>query len=106
MRFVLDQDVPAEIGRVLAQAGHEVVFVGNVLSATAPDKEVFAYAAEHDLVLITCNRDDFIPLARTRRHAGLIVVIRRNTRIMECAKVLRLLSAAGENGIAGNINFA
>lgn len=106
MRFILDQDVPAEIGRVLAHAGHEVVCVRDVLAASAADDEVFEYAVEHGLILATCNRDDFIGLAGTRRHAGLIVVIRRRTRIMECAKLLRLLNAAGENGIAGNINFA
>jgi predicted nuclease of predicted toxin-antitoxin system len=106
VKFLLDQDIPVEIGRVLAHAGHEVVCVRDVLRAAADDDEVFAYAVEHGLVLATCNRDDFIGLAGTRRHAGLIVVIRRKTRIMECAKLLRLLSAAGETGIAGNINFA
>ena len=106
MKFLLDQDVPAEIGRVLARAGHEVVCERDVMAISAADDEVFEYAVEHGFVLVTCNRDDFISLSGTRRHAGLIVVIRRKTRIMECAKLLRLLNAAGENGIAGNINFA
>lgn len=106
MRFLLDQDVPAEIGRVLARAGYEVVCERDVMTTSAADHEVFEHAVAQGLVLVTCNRDDFIRLAASRRHAGLIVVIRRKTRIMECAKLLHLLKVAGEAGIAGNINFA
>ena len=106
MKFLLDQDVPAEIGRVLARAGHEVVCERDVMAISAADDAVFEYAVEQGFVLVTCNRDDFIHLAAPRRHSGLIVVIRRKTRIMECAKLLHLLNVAGEVGIAGNINFA
>lgn len=91
---------------MLARAGHEVVCERDVMVTSAADDAVFGYAVEQGFVLITCNRDDFLRLAATRRHAGLIVVIRRKTRIMECAKMLRLLNVAGEVGIAGNINFA
>ena len=66
----------------------------------------WTYAAANRLLLITCNRDDFIPLARSRTHFGLIVLIRRRSRIVECANLLRLLNSAGESGLAGNINFA
>jgi predicted nuclease of predicted toxin-antitoxin system len=106
LKFLLDQDVPAEIGRVLARAGHDVVCERDVMSVSATDNEVFEYAVERGFVLVTCNRDDFIRLAAIRRHTGLIVVIRRKTRIMECAKLLHLLNVAGEVGITGNINFA
>jgi hypothetical protein len=33
-------------------------------------------------------------------------LIRRPSRILECAKLLRLLESAGESRLAGNINFA
>jgi hypothetical protein len=81
VRFLLDNDVPDVVARVLVQAGNA-------------------------LVLITCNRGDFIPLASARAHSGLIILIRRRSRILECAKLLRLLEAASESGLAGNINFA
>jgi len=58
------------------------------------------------LVVITCNRDDFIPLASSRAHSGLLILIRRRSRILERAKLLRLLESAGQSGLAGNINFA
>jgi len=104
--FRLDHDVPAEVARVLAQAGHQVTQVRTVMSPESTDDCVFQYAVSHSLVLLTCNRDDFIRLARGQAHPGLVVVIRRRTRIAECASLLRLLKQAGTVGVAGNINFA
>jgi len=104
--FLLDNDVPDVVARVLMEAGHDVLLVRNVLPKRSPDPAVLDYAAANGLLLVTCNRDDFIPLARARTHSGLIVLIRRRSRIAECANLLRLLDSAGESGLAGNINFA
>ena len=106
MQFLLDHDVPVEIARVLRQAGHEVVTVEEALTPVARDAEVFDYAAQESLLLVTCNRDDFLELAKDRTHAGLIILIRRRTRIAECASLIRLVERAKEQGIAGNVNFA
>ena len=57
-------------------------------------------------LLVTCNRDDFLTLAETQPDAGIIVLIRRDSRLAECAALLRLLDKAGETGLADNINFA
>ena len=106
MRFLLDNDVPDTVARVLTEAGHEVLLLRDVIAPRASDAAVLDYAVANQLMLITCNRDDFIPLARQRSHAGLIVLIRRRSRIAECANLLRLLESATESGLAGNINFA
>ena len=106
MRFLLDNDVPDAVARVLVEAGYEVFLLRNVLPRKSGDSAVLDYATANALILITCNRDDFIPLASTRTHSGLIFLIRRRSRIFECAKLLRLLESAGECGLAGNINFA
>ncbi len=106
MNFLLDHDVPADIARVLIQAGHDVRCVKDALSPMASDRQIFTHAIERDLVLITCNRDDFLRLASEQDHAGIVVVVRRRRRIAECAALLRLLDRAGRAGIAGNINFA
>jgi hypothetical protein len=58
------------------------------------------------MVVITCNRRDFLRLATTEPHAGVIILVRRRTRMAECAAILRLLQRAGASGIATNINFA
>jgi len=69
-----------------------------------PDEEVLRYAAKHDYVLITCNRDDFLAAAKSIPHAGIIILIRRTARVRERAALL--LDKAGEQGIRENINFA
>jgi predicted nuclease of predicted toxin-antitoxin system len=106
VRFLLDNDVPDTVGRVLAEAGHEVSLLRDVMAPRSSDSAVLDYAVANELMLITCNRDDFIPLARERTHTGLIVLIRRRSRIAECANLLRLVGSATESGLAGNINFA
>jgi hypothetical protein len=58
------------------------------------------------MVVITCNRRDFLRLAVTEAHAGLIILVRRRTRMAECAAILRLVQRAGESGITNNVNFA
>ena len=106
MRFFLDHDVPAEIGRVLRQAGHDIRTVADLLSPTASDEEVLDCAIAQGRILVTCNRDDFLQLVAGREHSGLIVLVRRRTRIAECSAIIRLLERAGGSGTDGNVNFA
>ena len=60
MKFLLDHDVPVEIGRVLRQARHDVHTVEEAMDRTAKDAEVFDHAVANERVLVTCNRDDFL----------------------------------------------
>jgi predicted nuclease of predicted toxin-antitoxin system len=106
MTFLLDQDVPDPIARVIQQAGHEAQRLRELLPIDSPDSAVLAFAQARGAVLITCNRDDFIDLAKSDPHAGIVVLIRRSTRMAECSHFLRLLQAAGESGLRHNINFA
>jgi hypothetical protein len=66
----------------------------------------FLFAQDHGCLLVTCNRDDFIDLAKRPPHHGIIVIIRRRTRAAERAALFRLLERAGETGLKSNINFA
>ena len=106
MKFLLDQDVPEDLTYLLRELNHEVLRLRDILPLKATDAAVFASAAEPDCLLTTCNRDDFLKLAETQRHRGIIVVIRRKTRAAERAALLRLLERAGEGGLRDNINFA
>ena len=106
MTFLFDHDTPDDLGHVLRQLGHTVVLLREVLPNTTPDPEVFAYAAARQLVMVTCNRDDFVALARTQPHCGLIVLFRRKSRTAERVALVRLLEKAGDQGVANNINFA
>lgn len=106
MIFLLDQDVPDPIARVLQQAGHEVLRLRELLPIDSPDAAVLAFAHSRSALLVTCNRDDFLELAKTNPHSGLIVLIRRPSRLAECSAMLHLLQTAGESGLRHNINFA
>ena len=106
MKFLLDHDVPTEAARVLCQGGHEVVELRNALPRDTPDAEVFRYARLNRLLLVTCNRDDFLALAAQEPTFGLIILVRRRSRMAECGELLRLIDRAGEAGLTGNINYA
>ena len=106
MRFLFDHDVPDDLSHVLGHLGHTVVLLRAVLPQTAADPEVLGYAAAHDLILVTCNREHFVALVQTAPHHGLIVLFRRKSRTAERAALVRLLAKAGEQGLANNVNFA
>lgn len=106
MRFFFDHDMPDDLGHVLRQLGHTVVLLREVLPRNAPDAEVLAYAVTHGLITVMCNRNDFLALAQTGPHHGLIVLFRRKSRAAERAALVRLIEQAGEPGLASNVNFA
>ena len=106
MRFFLDHDVPGEVARVLRHESYEVTELREVLTVRATDVEVFNYVREHVLMLITCNRDDFLSLAAQQSNPGIIILVRRRSRHVECAHLLALLKRAGESGLIHNVNFA
>ena len=111
MKFFLDHDVPAEAAQLLRYWGHDVEKLRDVLPITTPDDAVFAHAQATERLILSCNRDHFLDLARQavagqQPFAGLIILIRRRTRQAECARLLGLLRQAGDSGLTGNINFA
>ncbi len=106
MTFFFDHDVAHEVAQMLRVWGHEVILLRDALPVTATDSEVFAYACDQGILMVTCNRDDFLELAGAIKHPGLIVLIRRRTHQSEAAHLFRLIENAGEAGLRGNINFA
>ena len=107
MKFLFDHDVASEVASVLRARGHDVVELRNVLAPDTPDPDVWAYAGEHGLIVITCNRVHFTALATaTASHPGVILLFRRRTHQAEASRILALLRNAGEQGLANNINFA
>jgi predicted nuclease of predicted toxin-antitoxin system len=106
VKFLLDHDVPDDVAFSLEALGHVVVKLREVLPVTTPDEEVLRQAAEREALLITCNRDDFLAAVQRMPHHGIIILIRRRSRALERAALVRLLDTAGESGLHGNINFA
>lgn len=106
MKFLLDHDVPEDLTYLLHELHHEVLRLRDVLPQEASDSVVLQFAHEHECLLVTCNRDDFIELAAQQPHRGIVVIMRRKTRAAERAALFQLLERAGETGLHDNINFA
>ncbi len=111
MRFLLDHDVPDEVGQVLRYWQHDVQRLREILPVTTTDAAIFDFARREQRILLSCNRDHFLKLARDasskdQPFAGLIILIRRRTRQSECAHLLSLLRRAGMSGLSGNVNLA
>ncbi len=53
MQFFIDADLPRDSAKVLQNLGHEATDCRDVGLMSACDEEIFAYAQEHRLILIT-----------------------------------------------------
>ena len=106
MKFLLDHDIPERIADVLQQAGHLVSKLREGLPIESDDAVVLQFAQRSTSILVTCNRDDFLALASEHEHCGIIILVRRKSRIAECSALLRLVERAGETGLGSNINRA
>jgi hypothetical protein len=62
-------------------------------------------ASKSRSVLITCNRDDFRAIAKRIANPGIVILVRRRSRALERAALIRLLDTAQEAGIVGNITM-
>jgi hypothetical protein len=105
VKFLLDHDVPDDLSFLREQLGHEVTLLRKALPGGSTDEAVLRFAHEAGCTLLTCNRDDFLPLAATKPHHGVVIIIRRRTRGGERVALLRLLDRAGETGLRNNVNF-
>ena len=57
MRFLLDANMPRSAAGVVQRFGHEAVDVREIGLGGAGDKQIAAYAKEHDFALITRDFD-------------------------------------------------
>ena len=106
MIFLFDHDAPDDLAFSLDALGHKVVYLRDLLPIRTPDQQVLERATKEGWVVVTCNRDDYLELAKAQPHCGIIILIRRKTRVAERAALVQLLDRAGESGIANNVNFA
>lgn len=74
MRLLLDEHISPTLVTRLAQLGVFAQSVPHVGLAGAPDRAVWAYAAEDEMVVATNNARHFLLLARIDIHPGLIVL--------------------------------
>ena len=57
MRFLLDNDVDAAVGRMLRRRRHECLTASQVGLATATDDALTVWASEHEAVVVSTDRE-------------------------------------------------
>ena len=110
MRLLLDENLDsAELMARLRQAGHHV----ETREKGTLDAEVWAYAQQHALAVLTANPPDFETLATGRDdHHGLLLVYgdRNPVKQMPTAEIARAIAfveevhGAGLQGLRVNLN--
>lgn len=72
MQLLVDEDLRS--GALMArlrEAGHQL----ETLPTGTPDEDIWPYAQDHELIVVTGNPDDFkAEAARTPNHHGLLIV--------------------------------
>ena len=76
MKFLLDHDVPDGLSYLIEHLGPDVTLLRKCLPVDSTDEAVLQFAHDHGFLLLSCNRDDFLQLATTRPHHGIVIVIR------------------------------
>ena len=74
----IDEDITSELAPALRERGFEAQSAAEAGLLRADDAQQLAYAAAHDLTLLTCNASHFLLLARQyaaagRSHPGVII---------------------------------
>jgi hypothetical protein len=74
----IDEDVTSRLAPALRQRGFEAIAAHEAGLKANDDELHLAYAAEHGMILLISNRDDFIRLARKwaankRQHHGIVI---------------------------------
>jgi predicted nuclease of predicted toxin-antitoxin system len=70
VRYFLDEDLSGEVAQIARNLGLDVCSVHEVGREGLDDPEQFDYAKEHDMVMVTRNRDDFLILNDAHFQAG------------------------------------
>lgn len=75
LKLLLDEHISPFLTRNLAQLGVFAQAVVHVGLSGEPDHAVWAFAARHEMAVVTTNTDDFLELAHdVEVHSGLILL--------------------------------
>ena len=74
IRLLLDENISPALVRRLGDMGVYAQSVPHLGLSGRLDHEIWRYALDHDLAVVTMNARDFIPLLDVEVHPGLIVL--------------------------------
>lgn len=76
MKLLLDANLSPEVGRLLNEAGHHAIHVGDIGLLSAPDPEILQAAANGEQVLLTADADFGALLALSSLASPSVVLLR------------------------------
>jgi predicted nuclease of predicted toxin-antitoxin system len=85
VRFLIDNQLPRALARLLTDLGHQAVHVLDIGLAQTDDRAIWIYAAQNDCVIVSKD-SDFANLALLDPHRVRFVWV----RIRNCRKVALL----------------
>jgi predicted nuclease of predicted toxin-antitoxin system len=74
LSLLLDEHISSFLTHPLAEAGIFAQAVAHVGLSGKPDETVWAFAMRHEMAVVTTNVSDFLDLAETGIHPGLILL--------------------------------
>lgn len=74
MRFLVDAQLPLALATVLREYGREAEHITHIGPADEADREIWRYALEHDVVIVTKD-EDFADMTATGRESPPVVWI-------------------------------
>lgn len=72
MRFLVDENLPADVARLLESGGHDVLYLPGTSSRGASDEEVWRMAAREVRIIVT--RDLDFPIREAPMPPGVVLV--------------------------------
>ncbi len=93
LRFLVDENLPADVAVLLQRAGHEVLDAGTSPFRGATDEALWHLAASEQRVIVTRDLDFPLPLP-TEMPAGIIVVrVRSEARLNDIVALVERFTA-------------
>jgi len=106
VRFLVDEDLPRSLARVLRSAGHDALDVRDIGLRGCPDQEVFRAAQDRDAVLVSGDRGFANIITHPPgSHAGVVVAHFPNeipTNTLN-TQILSAVQSLEEMEISGNL---
>lgn len=106
----LDEDVDPLIARLVRKRRFRAVTAGEAHLLRATDDRQLAYAAEHEMAILTHNRNHFLALARRyieqeRTHWGIIIAARRRSSHEVARRLLELLDDVTADEMCDQVRY-
>lgn len=108
----IDEDITGQLAIVLRQHGFMAMSVYEAGLDGVADETQLAYAAEHQMILVTSNRDDFLRLAHAwaaagRSHHGILIAQQYSKRQFGelLGLVLRLLNQVTADDLVNTVCY-